>query len=231
VILALPLLLIGLAVSAPAGAARPDPAPELRVGIADWIRVQAPWPVTRVEFPPLEDWARQYAGEARFAFATRPGQRLLGPVPVFVVVHDGEELVQEGTLTVSVHAELPVVVATRALRRGVILTVDDVTLEKRSVEELEESWLEDPRQAIGMRMAHRARQGAPLQASWLEAPPQVRRGDRLRLIVASGRLRIETVGRAREDAAAGEWIRVQNLASRRDVLARIDARGVAHAAR
>jgi len=223
-----------LLVWACAAAAEPPPPldeadPGLRVQIAEWLRVRSPWPVTRVELPALESFLlTNQPADLEVDLSTHPGQPLLGTVPVRVRLESGGQVLREGVVTASVHADLPVVVAARDLRSGRPLAPNDLTLEVRDAAELRTGWFDNPSQAVGRRPRRPLRRGAALVPDSLDAAVLVHRGQRVKLRLAQGRLRIETEGQAREDGQAGDWIRVMNIASRREVLARVGDDGTAH---
>lgn len=58
----------------------------------------------------------------------------------------------------------------------------------------------------------------------------VERGDRVTIVLQHGPLLIQTLGKAQETGAAGEWIRVVNLDSKRELSGRIDPEGRVHVA-
>lgn len=217
-------------------AAEPPPPldeadPGLRVQIAEWLRVRSPWPVTSVELPGLEAFVLENEPpDLSIDLSAHPDEPLLGMVPVRVRLESGGRVLREGIVTANVHAELPVVVAARDLRSGRPLAPADLTLELRDAAELRTGWLDDPSQAVGQRPRRPLRRGAALTPDSLDAAIPVRRGQRVKLRLARGRLRIEAEGRAREDGQIGDWIRVLNLSSHREVLARVDDDGTAHVA-
>ena len=67
--------------------------------------------------------------------------------------------------------------------------------------------------------------GRPILASQLGAPALVERNAMVRMSYASGPLRIMTEGRALDRAAAGELVRVMNLASKQTVTGVVAADG------
>jgi flagella basal body P-ring formation protein FlgA len=224
-------LLLGWACAA---AAEPPPPldeadPGLRVQIAEWLRVRSPWPVTSVELPALEAFVlANEPPDLAVDLSTHPDEPLLGTVPVRVRLESSGRVLRDGIVTANVHAELPVVVAARDLKSGRPLVPADLTVELRDAAELRAGWLDDPSQAVGRRPRRPLRRGMALAPDSLDAAAPVRRGQRVKLRLAQGRLRIETEGQAREDGQVGDWIRVLNLASRREVLARVDDDGTAH---
>jgi flagella basal body P-ring formation protein FlgA len=72
------------------------------------------------------------------------------------------------------------------------------------------------------------RRGNALAPDSLDEVAPVRRGQKVKIRLTRGRLRIETVGLAREDGGVGDWIRVLNVASRREVIARVGEDGAVH---
>ena len=63
-----------------------------------------------------------------------------------------------------------------------------------------------------------------------EGVPVVERGDRVLLVLEDGPLRIQATGRAQESGVVGEWIRVRNLDSKRELSGRVDREGRIHVA-
>lgn len=119
-------------------------------------------------------------------------------------------------------AEAGVLAAARTLPAGTVITAGDLRAVDGS-----RAGLTDPSAAIGMQTRITIYEGRPLHASMLRPPRVVSRNQMLRLAFQRGALRIETEGRALDDAAAGELIRVMNMASRSTVSARIMPDGTA----
>lgn len=123
-------------------------------------------------------------------------------------------LVQAGTLA-----------ASRTLPAGTIITAGDL----RAVDS-DRPGITDPSQAIGMQTRITIHEGRPLHATLLQSPRLVSRNQILRVTFMRGTLRIEAEGRALSDGAAGDTIRVMNLASRSTLSAQVmpDGSVVAH---
>ena len=125
-------------------------------------------------------------------------------------------------------ALLRALVAARNLRPGARLAPGDVRLEARELATLPEGWLAHAGDVVGKRLRRSLRQGQPFQERWLEAPPSVERGQIVQLRIQRGPLRIEALGEARGDGRTGDWIRVVNRDSRREVRGRVVGDGVVH---
>lgn len=113
-----------------------------------------------------------------------------------------------------------VVVLTRAVNRGHVITAADVeviTRQARSGYPV----LRDAAHAVGQRLRRPAAAGTELTPSWLETPAVIRRGQRVILVARSGGLEIRTNGEAMSDGGTGQQIQVRNLSSGRMVSARV----------
>ena len=88
--------------------------------------------------------------------------------------------------------------------------------------------LSDPAEAIGQESRVVLYAGRPIRASDLGPPALVDRNEVVPLIYRHGALAIATEGRALDRAAAGDSLRVLNLASRNTVTGTLDAAGRVH---
>jgi flagella basal body P-ring formation protein FlgA len=215
------------------GAAAADEAAAQGLGPAleAFLRERSPERIARIDLPPLDALAREAGGPGRsVAFTVHPEQKLVGTVPVGVAVFADGVLHSKQVVTAQVQVARAVVVARRTLPSGRTLTADDLALEERAVASPHADALADPAQAISRRLRRSVRAGEPLRAALLMEEQAVRRGDRVKLRLSHGGLVIEAAGRAEEAGQTGEWIRVRNLASMREVLGRIGEDGVVHVA-
>lgn len=141
-----------------------------------------------------------HSGSRRTVGVSCPGHK---PWTIYVatrVIHRGE-----------------VLVSTRNLARGTVLTESDLTLEERNLEEGPAGYLRDAAQALGKRTLRPLRLGAALSAGTLEDVQVIARGQRVWLLAQSRSLSVRMAGTALEAGAPGERIRVQNDASKKVV--------------
>jgi flagella basal body P-ring formation protein FlgA len=217
-------LALGLLIAAPATSAGPA---SLEQRLADFVRSRAHDAAARIEVPPLPlSPGERTSLEA--SFSLHPRQRLAGRVPVRVALSRDGRPVRSLVVPVDVTATRRVLVAARPIRAGERIESDALRLEERSSAGLPRDALTDPTAAIGLRSRRHLSAGRALRSSRLELPTAVRRGQQVKLVLAAAGLRIESLGRAREDGNPGDWIQVQNLSSRRAVMARVGADGVLH---
>ncbi|MDF1615418.1 flagellar basal body P-ring formation chaperone FlgA [Desulfurivibrio dismutans] len=114
-----------------------------------------------------------------------------------------------------------VVMTTRRINRGEVISPDDLTVHRRDISMLDGSIIDDPRQAAGKQLRTTLQAGAIVYQNLLEKPPLVRRGDRVTIRATTGRVQVNAPGEVREIGAEGDLIRVRNLMSRREIMARV----------
>ncbi len=106
-------------------------------------------------------------------------------------------------------------VAVRTIRAQAILTATDVELRATG----QVGAFSDLAQLIGLETREILYAGRPIQPDQVGPPALVKRNEPVQMLYAVGGLQIATEGRALGRAAAGESVRVMNLASRNTVMA------------
>lgn len=112
------------------------------------------------------------------------------------------------------------VVASRTLRPGTIMTIDDVAVatdKNGDITELD--------QVVGLELRMMVSQGRVILPSYLSAPTVIARNQIVTLAYQNNALRIETEGRALSAGSVNQVIRVINNTSRVTVSGRIAADG------
>lgn len=144
-------------------------------------------------------------------------------VPVEIVL-EGKTL-ETVTVSLRVVKKVSIVVASRALAAGTILTESD--LELREVPETASGFspVVEVAQAVGRQLTMALNAGATVPSGSLKQVPIVRRGDRVTLICAGGGFTLACTGEALADGALGQTIRVKNLNSGLELAARVSGPG------
>jgi flagella basal body P-ring formation protein FlgA len=101
----------------------------------------------------------------------------------------------------------------RAIRSQTVLAAEDLALAEEAVP----GGIAAIEDAVGLEARVALYPGRPILASQLRAAALVERNAVVRMAYQSGPLRIVTEGRALDRAAAGEVVRVMNLASKQTV--------------
>lgn len=152
-----------------------------------------------------------------------PGARTVGHTTVGIRC-DGEKpwtLFVPTTVAQNAH----VVVSSRALMRGQILTAEDVVIEYREVNPAHGGFFRKPEAVVGKVITRAAAAKTPLSSSMLKLPRLVRRGDRVQLAWSTGAVNVQMMGTALKDGVRGERIPVRNINSKRVVEGVVDGQG------
>ncbi len=112
-----------------------------------------------------------------------------------------------------------VVIASRPLTRGSILTPDDIILAEFDTGLLPRGYIVAGTQAVGRKVRRAVKTGDPITPALLEIPTTIRRGQKVSLEARSGALTVRMVGIAQSDGILGEVIEFENTTSKRSVQA------------
>ena len=119
----------------------------------------------------------------------------------------------------------PVVVATRPLATGDVVSAGDIDMTSLDVGRLSGTYLTAPDDAVGMGVKRPIMAGRPLLAQQLEPPLLIHRGEAVIITAEADALAVKMTGTALTDGHRGEQIRVRNQATSRIVEARVVAPG------
>ncbi|MCB1737653.1 MAG: flagellar basal body P-ring formation protein FlgA [Gammaproteobacteria bacterium] len=132
------------------------------------------------------------------------------------------------TVYVSVDMEVytPVVVARDFLRKGQLVSADDLELKSTDIADLSSGYFLDRDQVLGMEVARDVKPGKVLKPSQIRKRKLVHRGDRVSLVVIEGGLQVSSMGEAKGDGAKGDRVLVRNLRSKKEVEGVVEEAGV-----
>jgi flagella basal body P-ring formation protein FlgA len=165
--------------------------------------------------------ARIPAGAWTAHVVPQGGGALVGRVRLQVDLVVDERLARSVNVTADVGLNGPVVMAARPVARGAVITDADVTIDRRDVSQMPRNVLGDPAAVIGHVARAALSPWTPIRREQIVAASAVHRGDVVLLVAQRGGLRITTPGEVREDAAAGEPVRVVNRASQKSLVGRV----------
>ena len=125
------------------------------------------------------------------------------------------------TLTADTRFYREVLVTTRSIRRGSLLTDDMVELVERDVTKLRFGYFTKPSDLRGMQARRPVGFGDILNEEHAELIPLVKRGDGVIMTARSQNMLISAQGVALQNGGIGEQIRVKNTDSGKTILARV----------
>ncbi len=137
---------------------------------------------------------------------------------------DGK-VVKNITVRGKLEAMAEVATAVVSLRRGSIISADQITMTRQDIARLDVPCLSYEK-AIGLQAIRSIRPGQPLDRHNVAPPPVIRKGEPVKIFASKGSLQISTTGIATVDGRPGDFIRVKNIASNKLVYCRVDAPGI-----
>lgn len=153
-----------------------------------------------------------------------PGSRRTGNTSVGVRCHQPKSWSIYVPVKVGIHAT--VLTASRALRRGDVISAEDFHSAEVDIAALPEGYFSAPEQLVGRIAKRPVTAGSPYTPAMLEAPRLVRKGDLVTLLAEVAGVSVRMTGKALADGAAGASIQVSNLSSQRVIEGTVIAEGV-----
>ena len=135
---------------------------------------------------------------------------------ILVAPADGPPVIQRNVFgTVYEMAQIPV--PKRLISAGDVIAADDLEWQPVHLTRLSGNSLTDAEQLVG-RMAKRPlKAGQILRQSDVAMSPVIRKNDLIRLVVKTGQMTLSVQGKALQDAALGQTVRVVNVNSNRQL--------------
>jgi len=185
-----------------------------------------------MEIPVLRDFARASApfDSVSVELSTSAREAVRGSLPVTVRLKSRGKEFKRGVVTVQLRSDRLALVAARAIAAGDVIEADDVRAASVARSKLSRGAYHEASQVVGRRAKRMMREGMVFRPDRVEDVPVIRRGGTVRIRLERGPLRIEAIGRAREDGVLGSPIRILNLESRREIVGIVREDGVVHVA-
>lgn len=142
------------------------------------------------------------------------GERLLGIVPLDVSIFENGKLQQTLPVLVNVALKKHVVVANRPLNRGQLVATDDVRLDERTFERVEDVAADRCEILLGQRMKRFVEQQGLVFARDVEPVPLVVRNDLVMVTARRGNIVLRSAAKAITSGCFGEVVQLRNESSR-----------------
>lgn len=118
-----------------------------------------------------------------------------------------------------------VLVATRPLMRNTELQASDLAVSERDVSQLNQGYLTDLTQAVGMKLTRQVQPDQVLTPVFLAQREMIRKGDQVMITASNSKIGVHMQGEALSAGGFGQQINVRNLSSQRIIKARITGPG------
>jgi flagella basal body P-ring formation protein FlgA len=141
------------------------------------------------------------------------GSRNMGKTTIGVKCNSTNPWSLNVPVTISVFKN--VLVASRQLQKGTVLTASDIKLQKTDVAKLHYGFFETLKDGAGKKLKRRILTGVVLTPAMLKNPQLISRGQQINIVAQSGRMTVRMKGKALANGAVGERIKVLNVKSKK----------------
>ncbi len=118
-----------------------------------------------------------------------------------------------------------VLVLTHPMRRGEIITENDLAYEKRDVSRLHQGYILNPEQIINKQAKRNISAGIAITRHYFTEPKLIKRGEIVNIQAKLPNCHISMAGIAMMDGRKGQYIRVKNIKSKRIIQATVEKPG------
>ncbi len=146
-----------------------------------------------------------------------------GRFAALVVVPTGDRSVIRSQITGKTHSMIQVPVLTRRVNRNEIITRSDVHMVLVRKGRLDRNALLETDQIVGMAARRSLKADTPLRGRELQKPIVVRKGSLVTLVIRSKNMILTVKGRAMQNGATGDAVRVMNTRSKNSVEGIVDS--------
>lgn len=144
-----------------------------------------------------------------------------GRFSALVLVGSNDQSGQRVMLSGRTYATTPVPVLRRAISPGEIIRKDDIEIVHRREDQVARDAITDPQRLVGTTPRTRLRNGEPIRDSDTRAPLVVARNAQVLIRLVHGPMTLTAQGKAEEDGARGDVIRVRNMHSNKTIEATV----------
>ncbi len=161
------------------------------------------------------------SGKISFQLFQKRNETLEGYVRLVAVISVNGLVENKVKLSGWVDVYESIICAARNLKRKEIINADDVYLARRNISHVSRNYLTDIGKVTGLMAKHSIKADKSIKEWMVEKSPVVNKGDLVTILAESSGLMITVPGKVLMKGFAGEFVKVQNLMSKRKVYAKI----------
>ncbi|WIW71014.1 flagellar basal body P-ring formation chaperone FlgA [Anaerosinus gibii] len=160
-------------------------------------------------------------GDVQYKVDLPYGVRYSAPTNVVVNIYINGAFYTKSMLRLQVTMQEPVVMATRSIAKGEMLTAGDLHLVTVDTSRLPAGYLTNTNDAVGLVARRNINIGVPITKSLLDKEILIKRSDMINLLSKVNGVEIVVPGMAMQNGRVGDRIRVKNTLSNKIVMGRV----------
>jgi flagella basal body P-ring formation protein FlgA len=157
-------------------------------------------------------------GDIRIELSNQADGRLMGHVSLNAIVRVNGKIERRVVLSGWIDRFEKVVCTLRQLERHSLVTENDLCTARRNIAKLPANVAKSMANVVGKRMKRAVKAGTVLLANMVEEPPLIEKGDRVTVVAQSPCLIVTVPGIAQGKGSAGDYIRIRNSMSKKDIV-------------
>jgi flagellar basal body P-ring formation protein FlgA len=144
-----------------------------------------------------------------------------GKTSLAVLARKKDRLIRNIPVRVEVDALSDMVVTTRQIEHGTLISEADVVLQRREISQNSARSSRKIDEIVGKKSRTTIRANQPVRADQVEKMPLVKSGQIVTIVAENEVMKVTVTGKARSSGAEGDVIMVQNLNSLKEIPARV----------
>jgi flagella basal body P-ring formation protein FlgA len=191
--------------------------------IKEHVEKNMPWPAgsVRIELISSLPEIAEVKGRLSFKVESRSKEDYLGDTSFTVRIFQNGVFFKEEAARVRIEILREFVVSANNLARDIIITENDISLQKKWVRSIPANAISTLPEAIGKSLCVNIRPNTEITRNMLKEVMPVKRGKMVNIILDNGVMSITTMGLSEEDGAEGAVIKVRNVSSSKIIYARV----------
>jgi flagella basal body P-ring formation protein FlgA len=191
--------------------------------VIDFLNAKIPWEKNRVKIKVVQSSNGLVLPNRPYSYKVVPPNKTsyLGTVPLSIVFDVYGQSSKKVLTTVKIEVETDAVVVQKPLDRNQTIEKEDVKIVSMDMADLPTNVIASLEDAVGKKTLRAINPKEVLRADIVEAPPMVKRNDLVSIVAESGSLRITAAGEVKESGPRGARVKVVNLSSNKEVIARV----------
>ncbi|MFT5698012.1 MAG: flagella basal body P-ring formation protein FlgA [Desulforhopalus sp.] len=136
-----------------------------------------------------------------------------------------DKVVKNISIRGKIEARANIVTAAIPIKKGTILTSHHLNEAVMDISDLQDPGFSVD-EFLGKKIIRSLRAGSPVKVSMVESLPVIHRGEKVKIVIQSGAMRLTATGLAHSDGKINDLIRVQNINSNKVLYGRVAAPGI-----
>jgi len=160
-------------------------------------------------------------GDISIEIAPRSRNQYIGSVRYTAIISVGGVVQKSVDLSLKISVFKKVLVASRRIKRGEMLNPGNLIMVRRQLSANAKDAIDNPAEAVGMIAARNISVQGVIKQKYLTLPLIVKNREVVKLIFQTGGLNVQTMAVARENGSLGDYVRVQNVDSKKIIYGRV----------